>query len=90
MRAMAAAPSAARTRPRSTAAPPTAPVTSPRTWIGIISELQLRRPIYKQVAAFGHFGRSDLDLPWERTDRAADLAEAAGTEPLVSASLTAV
>jgi S-adenosylmethionine synthetase len=58
--------------------------------IGIISELQLRRPIYKQVAAFGHFGRSDLDLPWERTDRADDLARAAGTEPLVLGSLTAV
>ena len=58
--------------------------------IGSISELQLRRPIYKQVAAFGHFGRSDLDLPWERTDRAADLAAAAGTEPLVLGSLAAV
>jgi S-adenosylmethionine synthetase len=59
--------------------------------IGIISELQLRRPIYRQVAAFGHFGRSDLDLPWERTERAADLAEAAGTEPLVTTgSLAAV
>jgi S-adenosylmethionine synthetase len=58
--------------------------------IGIISELQLRRPIYKQVAAFGHFGRSDLDLPWERTDRAVDLAAAAGTEPLVLGSLAAV
>ncbi|HEX6492349.1 MAG TPA: methionine adenosyltransferase [Candidatus Dormibacteraeota bacterium] len=58
--------------------------------IGIISELQLRRPIYKQVAAFGHFGRSDLDLPWERTERAADLAAAAGTEPLVPASLAVV
>jgi S-adenosylmethionine synthetase len=52
--------------------------------VGIISELQLRRPIYRQVAAFGHFGRSDLDLPWEQTDRARDLAEAAGTEPLVT------
>ena len=53
---------------------------------GIISALELRRPIYRQVAAFGHFGRSDLDLPWERTDRAAQLAEEAGTEPLISAS----
>ena len=53
--------------------------------IGIISELQLRRPIYKQVAAFGHFGRSDLDLPWESTEKAALLAEEAGTEPLVIA-----
>ncbi len=36
----------------------------------IIKELDLRRPIYKAVAAYGHFGRSDLDLPWERTDKA--------------------
>lgn len=35
---------------------------------GIIHMLDLRRPIYRQTAAFGHFGRSDLDLPWERTD----------------------
>jgi len=37
---------------------------------GIIKELDLRRPIYKQTAAYGHFGRSDLDLTWERTDKA--------------------
>lgn len=37
---------------------------------GIIRMLDLRRPIYKQTAAYGHFGRSDLDLPWERTDKA--------------------
>ncbi len=37
---------------------------------GIIKELDLRRPIYKQTAAYGHFGRTDLDLPWERTDKA--------------------
>ncbi len=54
--------------------------------VGIISDLQLRRPIFRQVAAFGHFGRSDLDLPWERTDRAAQLAAEAGTEPILSAS----
>ncbi|HCC3023695.1 TPA: methionine adenosyltransferase [Listeria monocytogenes] len=36
---------------------------------GIIHMLDLRRPIYRQTAAFGHFGRSDLDLPWERTDK---------------------
>ena len=53
---------------------------------GIIRALDLRRPIYRQVAAFGHFGRSDLDLPWERTDHAADLAEAAGTEPVLVAA----
>ena len=36
---------------------------------GIIRTLDLRRPIYKQTAAYGHFGRNDLDLPWERLDR---------------------
>ena len=36
----------------------------------IIHNLDLRRPIYKQTAAYGHFGRPDLDLPWERVDRA--------------------
>jgi S-adenosylmethionine synthetase len=44
----------------------------------IISALDLRRPIYRQTAAYGHFGRPDLDLPWERTDRAAALASDAG------------
>lgn len=44
----------------------------------IIRDLDLRRPIYRQTAAFGHFGRTDLDLPWERTDRAEQLREAAG------------
>lgn len=44
----------------------------------IIRDLDLRRPIYRQTAAFGHFGRDDLDLPWERTDRADQLREAAG------------
>ncbi len=37
---------------------------------GIIQMLDLRRPIYKETAAYGHFGRSDLDLPWEKTDKA--------------------
>ena len=37
---------------------------------GIIRSLNLRRPIYKQTAAYGHFGRNDLDLPWEKTDKA--------------------
>ena len=37
---------------------------------GIIQMLNLRRPIYKQTAAYGHFGRTDLDLPWEKTDKA--------------------
>ena len=44
----------------------------------IIAGLDLRRPIYGATAAYGHFGRSDLDLPWERTDRASALREAAG------------
>ncbi len=44
----------------------------------IIRDLDLRRPIYRQTAAFGHFGRPDLDLPWERTDRADALRSAAG------------
>jgi len=45
----------------------------------IIEALGLRSPIYRQTAAYGHFGRPDLDLPWERTDRAEALADAAGT-----------
>ncbi|GAX88861.1 methionine adenosyltransferase [Effusibacillus lacus] len=45
---------------------------------GIIKELDLRRPIYRQTAAYGHFGRTDLDLPWERTDKAAILKQKAG------------
>ncbi len=44
----------------------------------IIETLQLRRPIYKQTAAYGHFGRDDIDLPWERTDKAAELRAEAG------------
>ena len=40
---------------------------------GIIKMLDLRRPIYKQTAAYGHFGRNDLDLPWEKLDKAEDL-----------------
>ena len=39
----------------------------------IIKELDLRRPIYRQVAAYGHFGRTDIDLPWERTDKVDEL-----------------
>ncbi|HWQ60706.1 MAG TPA: methionine adenosyltransferase domain-containing protein, partial [Negativicutes bacterium] len=37
---------------------------------GIIKTLDLRRPIYRQTAAYGHFGRTDVDLPWEKTDKA--------------------
>ncbi len=43
----------------------------------IIRDLDLRRPIYRQVAAYGHFGRTDLDLPWERLDKVEALREAA-------------
>ncbi|WP_434511561.1 methionine adenosyltransferase [Desulfitobacterium sp. AusDCA] len=45
---------------------------------GIIKSLDLRRPIYRQTAAYGHFGRTDLDLPWERTDKAETLRQQAG------------
>ncbi|MFA4844742.1 MAG: methionine adenosyltransferase [Candidatus Margulisiibacteriota bacterium] len=43
----------------------------------LIKHLKLRRPIYKQVAAYGHFGRPELDLPWEKTDMAAELKKKA-------------
>ena len=46
----------------------------------IINALDLRRPIYAQTAAYGHFGRADLDLPWERTDKADALRKAAGLQ----------
>lgn len=45
---------------------------------GIIRELDLLRPIYKQTAAYGHFGRTDVDLPWEHTEKSAALREQAG------------
>lgn len=44
---------------------------------GIIKMLDLRRPIYKQTAAYGHFGRTDIDLPWEKTDKVAILRDQA-------------
>jgi S-adenosylmethionine synthetase len=44
----------------------------------IITNLNLRRPIYRPTAVYGHFGRSDLDLPWEKTDKAAILRADAG------------
>ncbi|MGI1804336.1 methionine adenosyltransferase [Exiguobacterium sp. TDN 0502] len=44
---------------------------------GIINMLDLRRPIYRQTAAYGHFGRTDVELPWEQTDKAAALEEQA-------------
>ncbi len=50
---------------------------------GIIDSLNLRRPIYKKTAAYGHFGRNDPDFTWERTDKAAALASEAGArEPV--------
>jgi S-adenosylmethionine synthetase len=45
---------------------------------GIMDELQLRRPIYKKTAAFGHFGRTEPEFTWERTDKAAALRADAG------------
>ena len=46
---------------------------------GIIQALDLRRPIYQQTAAYGHFGRTDIDLPWERLDRVPALQRAVGS-----------
>ena len=43
---------------------------------GIIKQLDLKRPIYKQTAAYGHFGRSDLDLPWESLSKVEELKKA--------------
>ena len=48
----------------------------------IIRDLDLRNPIYKQTAAYGHFGRDDLDLPWERTNKADDLRREAFVRPV--------
>ena len=45
----------------------------------IIDKLDLRRPIYRQIAAYGHVGRTDIDLPWEKTDKVEALIESAGT-----------
>ena len=45
---------------------------------GIIEMLDLRRPIYRKTAAYGHFGREEPEFTWERTDKAADLRKAAG------------
>ncbi len=51
----------------------------------IIRDLNLRRPIYRQTAAYGHFGRDDIGLPWEDTARAEELREAAGIQEMVRA-----
>ena len=45
---------------------------------GIIDMLDLKRPIYKQTAAYGHFGRNDLDLPWEKLDKVSVLKKESG------------
>jgi len=50
----------------------------------IIRDLQLRRPLYQQVAAYGHFGRADLDLPWEQLDRREALQAGAGAHSKVA------
>ncbi|PTG50346.1 methionine adenosyltransferase [Staphylococcus chromogenes] len=47
---------------------------------GIIKMLDLQRPIYKQTAAYGHFGRNDIDVPWEKTDKTEILKEAVASE----------
>jgi S-adenosylmethionine synthetase len=52
----------------------------------IIRDLRLRRPIYRQTAAYGHFGRTDIDAPWENTDRADALRQAASA-PMVRVPL---
>jgi len=53
---------------------------------GIIESLNLRRPIYRKTAAYGHFGRSDSDFTWETTDKAAKLASDAGLREPVAAA----
>jgi S-adenosylmethionine synthetase len=52
----------------------------------ILRDLDLRRPIYRPTAAYGHFGRDDRDFTWERTDRADSLREAAGLEAAAARS----
>jgi S-adenosylmethionine synthetase len=47
---------------------------------GIIESLNLRRPIYRKTAAYGHFGRADAEFTWEATDKAQALREAAGLQ----------
>jgi S-adenosylmethionine synthetase len=50
----------------------------------IIRDLGLRKPIYQKTAAYGHFGRDDIEFPWERTDKAAALQKAAGLEQVTA------
>jgi len=56
----------------------------------LIEELDLRRPIFRKTAAYGHFGRTDKDFTWERTNRAAELAEAAAPSARAGRKLVAV
>jgi S-adenosylmethionine synthetase len=55
----------------------------------IIRDLRLRRPIYRQTATYGHFGRTDIDAPWENTDRATALREAANARAEVPVAVAA-
>ena len=57
---------------------------------GIIQMLDLRRPIYKQTAAYGHFGRTDIDLPWEKLDKVEDLKKYYGKEPNQTKALNGI
>jgi S-adenosylmethionine synthetase len=52
----------------------------------IIRDLRLRRPIYRPTAAYGHFGRDDIDAPWEATDKADALRAEAGVSAPTAAS----
>ena len=56
---------------------------------GIIQMLDLLRPIYEKTAAYGHFGRDEPEFTWERTDKAAQLAEAAGIKRKEAARVAA-
>jgi S-adenosylmethionine synthetase len=58
----------------------------PLTPKGIIEDLDLRRPIFRHTAAYGHFGRSEPEFTWERVHRAAPLREAAGVQGEVPAA----
>jgi S-adenosylmethionine synthetase len=48
--------------------------------LGIISQLDLKRPIYKKTAAYGHFGRNESEFTWEKTDKAQILRQSAGLQ----------
>ncbi len=51
---------------------------SPTRSVQRIRDLGLRKPIYRKTAAYGHFGRDDVEFPWKKTDKAAALKKAAG------------